>query len=58
LKDGYNLVKINLKRTEEAMDFFTVRMCITDDCAKQLQIPHTIASASTNILSEFKRKKF
>jgi hypothetical protein len=56
LKDGYNLVKINLKRTEKAMDFFKVRMCVTNDCAKQLQIPHTIAGASINILNEFKRK--
>jgi len=56
LKDGYNLDKVNLKRTEEAMAFFKVRMCITDEWAKQLQIPQTIAGASTNIITEYKRK--
>jgi hypothetical protein len=43
---------VNLKRTEVAMAFFKVRMCITNEWAKQLQI----AGASTNIITVYKRK--
>jgi hypothetical protein len=38
------------------MAFFKVKMYVTDDWAQQLQMPHMIAGASTNILTEYKTK--